>query len=209
VILRLSIVWFRLDLRLADNPALNAAVKRGGPVIPVFIWAPEEEGKWSPGAASRWWLHQSLLALDASLRAIGSRLVIRRGPTIDTLRAVMKETGADTVFWNRRYEPSLVERDRRIRATVPGGDFNSALLFEPGDVMNAAGKPFRVFTPFWRACMSQDVKTTLLPRPKTLPAPSRWPRSLSLDELGLEPEIDWAKTIRRPGNPARRERINF
>ncbi|HTS17844.1 MAG TPA: deoxyribodipyrimidine photo-lyase [Verrucomicrobiae bacterium] len=197
-----SIVWFRLDLRLADNPALDAASKRGGPVVPVFIWAPEEEGKWPPGAASRWWLHQSLLALDSRLRAVGSRLVIRRGPTLRALRALMKETGADAVFWNRRYEPALVERDRKIQSVVPGGNFNSALLVEPWEVMNAAGKPFRVFTPFWRACMRRGVAGHVLAAPRQLKAPRRWPDSLSLPALELEPRSDWAKTMRatwRPG----------
>ena len=66
-----SLVWFRHDLRLADNLALHAAVRRGGPIIPVYIWAPQEEGAWSPGAASRWWLHQSCISLDASLRNQG------------------------------------------------------------------------------------------------------------------------------------------
>ena len=92
-----AIWWVRLDLRLADNPALNAAVQRGSAVVPVFIWSPEEEAPWQPGAASNWWLHQSLAALDAQLRAAGSRLVIRRGPTLETLRDLLKETGAPAV----------------------------------------------------------------------------------------------------------------
>jgi deoxyribodipyrimidine photo-lyase len=74
----LSIYWLRSDLRLADNPALCAALARGGPVVPVFIWAPEEEAPWSPGGASQWWLHQSLAALSEQFRALGSRLIIRR-----------------------------------------------------------------------------------------------------------------------------------
>lgn len=88
-----SIHWFRLDLRLADNPALRAAIERGGPVVPVFIWSPEEEAPWPPGEASRWWLHQSLRALETQLRAAGSRLVIRRGPAFETLWALLKEAG--------------------------------------------------------------------------------------------------------------------
>ena len=80
-----SLIWLRIDLRLADNPALHAAVQRGGAIVPAFIYAPEEEAPWSPGGASRWWLHQSLKSLDVSLRALGSRLVIRRGPSLRTL----------------------------------------------------------------------------------------------------------------------------
>jgi len=82
---RPAVLWFRQDLRLSDNPALTAALERGSPVIPVFIWAPEEEGAWPPGAASRWWLHGSLASLSAELEKRGSRLIIRRGPTAAAL----------------------------------------------------------------------------------------------------------------------------
>src|SRR5262245_30175517 len=87
-----SLVWFRSDLRLADNPAVAAAVELGGPVLPVFVWAPEEESPWEPGAASRWWLHQSLGSLEKSLEGIGSRLIIRRGASLATLQTLMRET---------------------------------------------------------------------------------------------------------------------
>src|SRR5512142_1395956 len=94
-----TLVWFRLDLRLADNPALAAAVARSARVLPIFIWAPEEEGDWPPGTASRWWLHQSLRSLDAALRRMGVRLVLRRGPSLDALRSLVRESRADAVFW--------------------------------------------------------------------------------------------------------------
>ena len=166
-----TIVWFRLDLRLTDNPALQAAVQRGGPVIPVYIWAPEEEGDWPPGAASRWWLHHSLKALDASLRGHGSRLIIRRGPSLETLQALMKETGADAVYWNRRYEPALIARDKVVKAALPAESFNSALLFEPWEL-----KPYKVFTPFWKACLAKKVGGALAPRPQKIAAPRPLPR---------------------------------
>jgi deoxyribodipyrimidine photo-lyase len=109
-----SIVWFRNDLRLADNSALEAALRHGGPVIPVFIWAPEEEGDWPPGAASRWWLHQSLARLRESLEQRGVELVFQRGPSNATLLNLVRQTKADAVFWNTRYEPALVRRDRMV-----------------------------------------------------------------------------------------------
>jgi deoxyribodipyrimidine photo-lyase len=117
---RTSIVWFRQDLRLADNPALIAAVERERPVVCVFIWAPEEEGDWPPGAASRWWLHHSLVSLDSQLRERGSRLVIRRGPTVAALQSLIVETAADAVYWNRRYEPAVVRRDAQVLRTLRG-----------------------------------------------------------------------------------------
>src|SRR5215472_10464241 len=89
-----AIVWFRLDLRLTDNPAFHAAVERGRAVLPVFIYAPEEEAPWEPGAASRWWLHQSLLALQVELKKLESGLLIRRGPTVASLLKLANEIGA-------------------------------------------------------------------------------------------------------------------
>ena len=131
-----NLVWLRLDLRLTDNPALAAAAERGGAVIPVFIHAPEEESPWLPGGASCWWLHQSLRELDARLRERGSRLVIRRGPALATLRMLAKETGATAVFWNRRYEPAVIARDAKVKEGLRGEglkveSFNAALLHEP------------------------------------------------------------------------------
>ena len=113
-----AVVWLRQDLRLADNPALHAASRRGGPVVPVFIWAPEEEGVWPPGGASRWWLHQSLAELAAEFRAAGAELIIRRGPSLAELLRVVKITGAEAVFWNRHYEPAIVARDRKIEEAL-------------------------------------------------------------------------------------------
>src|SRR6185312_15942408 len=128
-----TIVWFRQDLRLRDNPALHAAAARAEAVVPVYIWSPEEEGDWPPGAASRWWLHQSLYQLDQSLRARGSRLVLARGSALDVLRALAAKTQAGAVFWNRRYEPAAVACTERVasglkRDGLETASFNSALL---------------------------------------------------------------------------------
>lgn len=196
-----SIVWFRQDLRLSDNPALLAAVRRGGPVIPVFIWAPEEEGAWPPGAASRWWLHQSLNQLGASLRQFGSRLIIRHGPTIDAIRDLLKTTGANTVFWNRRYEPAAIKRDSRVKASLQkdgwtAESFNGSLLFEPWTIRTQLDQPYQVFTPFWKACMTQQPPEAPENGPTRVEVPRRWPTTLKQAELGLEPKIDWARGLR-------------
>ncbi len=201
-----AIHWFRLDLRLADNPALQAALKFGGPVIPVFIHAPQEESPWEPGGASRWWLHQSLRSLDAELRAAGSQLVIRHGPSLETLRNIANETGARAVFWNRRYEPAVIARDENVKKSLradglTAGSFNGTLLFEPWTIQNQSGKPFQVFTPFWRHCLAQSAPTEPLPRPRQIPSPDRWPQSLALVALELEPKIQWAEGIRVAWKP--------
>ncbi|MFO1500788.1 MAG: deoxyribodipyrimidine photo-lyase [Verrucomicrobiota bacterium] len=202
-----AIIWFRLDLRLRDNPALRAAIGREGAVVPVFIWAPEEEAPWQPGAASKWWLHQSLAALDEQLRQAGSRLVIRRGPTLEALRALISETGASALYWNRRYEPTVTARDSKLkdalrRDGVVVESFNAALLHEPWTIQNQTGRPFQVFTPFWRHCLTKPDPAELLPAPKRLSRPTPWPHSVSLDDLELEPRLNWADGFRpvwRPG----------
>ncbi len=201
----ISLIWFRLDLRLADNPALQAALKRGA-VVPIFIHAPEEEAPWSPGGASLWWLHQSLKLLDASLRELGSQLVIRRGPSLETLSALAKETGATAVFWNRRYEPVVTRRDTKIKAALREmglkvESFNGALLHEPWTIQNQSGKPFQVFTPFWKHCLTKSDPAEPLPRPRKLIAPERWPKSLALEALELEPKIKWAEGMRAEWQP--------
>ena len=95
-------MWFRRDLRLADNPALDAALRSGRPVLPVFVWP--SEGEWAPGPAARWWLRRSLAALDADLRARGSRLVVLEGPApvgVDRTRPI-DAGGGDRVGWCTR-----------------------------------------------------------------------------------------------------------
>jgi deoxyribodipyrimidine photo-lyase len=201
-----TIVWFRQDLRLADNPAVAAAVDRRGPVIPVYIWAPEEEGAWPPGAASKWWLSLSLGALSAELEKRGSRLLVRRGPSQEALARLVAETEATAVFWNRRYEPAAIARDSDVqtqlrRRGLLAQGFNGNLLFEPSAVANQAGRPFRVFTPFWRTLMSRQIPQQANDAPKRLRSPESWPVSLALADLQLEPAIDWAGGLREAWEP--------
>ena len=192
-----AIVWFRQDLRLRDNPALDAASRRGGPVIPVYVMDEEGEGAWPLGGASRWWLHHSLEALSESLRERGSRLVVARGGSGTVMDRLAEETGAGAVFWNRRYEPSVIARDTEVKASlsvrgIEARSFNGSLLFEPHTVANKQGGPFQVFTPFWRHCLERPVEPPLPLRleglARKVPA---WPRSLGLSDLGLLPRVRW------------------
>jgi deoxyribodipyrimidine photo-lyase len=198
------LVWFRLDLRLADNPALAEAAARSSRIVPVFIWAPEEEGDWPPGAASRWWLHQSLKSLDADLRRRGMRLILRRGPSLDAMRSLVRECGADSILWNRRYEPALRRRDDQVRqALLSDGiqveTFNSALLLEPDEIKNKSGKPFQIFTPFWRECVSamRDFTPGRIPRFVRAKSLSSEP----LDAFALEPYVDWTEGLQSAWKP--------
>ncbi|PWR23339.1 cryptochrome/photolyase family protein [Zavarzinia compransoris] len=192
---RPHILWFRRDLRLADNPALAQAAAGGQPLIPLYILDDSAGGPL--GGAQRWWLHHSLAALDAALRRLGSALVLRRGPAADVLERVAEETGADTVHWNRLYDPAAIARDTALKAAlttrgITVASFNAALLFEPWTIRNQSGRPFKVFTPFWKACLAAPAPDAPLPAPPRL-APASLPAGERLDEWALRPRApDWA-----------------
>ncbi len=201
-----SIVWFRNDLRLADNPALTEALRSTSAIVPVYIWAPNEEGAWPPGAASRWWLHHSLKALEKSLEAAGSKLIVRAGPSLAVLKSIAKETSATRIFWNRRYEPAIVVRDAEIKKKLTGDgpraeSFNGSLLYEPWTIKTGEGKPYQVFTPFWRTCTSLPPPSKPLPAPSKIPAPSKWPNGESIDSLKLLPKVSWDTGFQKAWEP--------
>ena len=205
--MRAAIVWFRRDLRLQDNPALQAAVKRGGAVVPLFVLEDEPDERWRLGGATKWWLHRSLAALDDSLRERGSRLVLARGDARAVLRRLVEETGAEAVYWNRRYEPAGIERDTKIKTEFAAGgldarSFNAALLHEPQTIANKQGRPFQVFTPFWRHCLTLPVSPPVkLGAGEMLRAPQAWPQSLELETLQLEPKVAWDGGLRECWEP--------
>ncbi len=192
-----AIVWFRQDLRLRDNPALKAAAERGGPIIPVYILDDLGDGRWAMGGASRWWLHHSLASLGESLRERGSRLVVARGDSLKELVRLVAATGSGAVYWNRRYEPAVIARDKGIKAEltrsgVDARSFNGSLLFEPHTIANKQGGPFQVFTPFWRHCLEQPVAVPLVLKSDTFGRSlDSWPDSIPLPELGLLPSVRW------------------
>jgi deoxyribodipyrimidine photo-lyase len=196
-----AIVWFRRDLRLSDNPALHAAVASCDRVVALYAHAPDEEGEWAPGAASRWWLHHSLEALDASLRERGGRLHVVQGGSLACLRSAVAAAGADSVYFNRLYEPHLVARDAAIRDALEADGtavhaFNASLWSEPGDIVTKQGEPYRVFTPFWRNLRTRIDGRSPLPVPSRLPV-SDLPEDIagrtSIAALGLLPDGDWAR----------------
>ncbi|KAL3633997.1 Cryptochrome-1 [Castilleja foliolosa] len=165
-----SIVWFRRDLRVEDNPALAAGV-RSGAVVAVFIWAPEEEGHYFPGRVSRWWLKQSLSHLDTSLKSLGTSLITKRSTdSVSSLLEVIKLTGAKKLFFNHLYDPISLVRDHRTKEllTAEGIEvrsFNADLLYEPWEVLDQDGRPFSTFAGFWERCLTMpyDPEAPLLP----------------------------------------------
>jgi deoxyribodipyrimidine photo-lyase len=201
-----TIVWFRQDLRLRDNPALHAAVAADAPVIPVYIWSPEEEGDWVPGGASRWWLHHSLAALAADLRERGSRLILACGRAADILKKLAADTGAAAVHWNTRYEPAAVKCAKHVveqlqRSGIHTSELNGTLLSDPTRFLNKNGKPYQVYTAFQRGLLRELDPKDPLPASRTYHAPRRWPESASLDSLGLLPKVRWYETMAATWKP--------
>jgi len=201
-----TIVWLRQDLRLADHPALADAAARG-PVVPLFVLDDVPDDPVPAGAASRWWLHGSLEALGRALAAVGSPLVLRRGPAERALREVAAETGAGRVVWTRRYDPAGTAADTRIKADLRADGFEAesfggSLLCEDLTLKGREGRPWKVYTAFWRACAAAAADDAPLPAPDRLVPPDRLARSDALADWGLLPTApDWAAGMREAWTP--------
>jgi len=194
------LLWFRQDLRIRDNAALAAAMETGGAVIPVFVWDEGGEGNWAPGGASRVFLQAALKSLQDDLAGHGLKLVLRRGASREVLRDLCEETGADGVYWNRRYEPQVVRRDSDVKQFLreeglEAESFNSSLLFEPWEVANQQGQPFQVFTPFWKRAQNHPPSPPVSVDLRKLVAPGSFPDSDSLDSLRLVPRHPWTEKV--------------
>ncbi|TFD25606.1 deoxyribodipyrimidine photo-lyase [Cryobacterium sp. TMS1-13-1] len=202
-----SVVWFRDDLRVGDHPALHAALARHRPIVAVYVFDDESPGVRPLGGAARWWLHQSLRSLGATLEALGGRLILRRGPAAPIITEIARETDAAAVFWNRRYGSAERMIDTAIKAElradgVDAHSFAGSLLFEPWTIQTGQSGSYSVFTPFWRACQAGPPPRAPYPSPDTV---SGWSGSLatdSLDDWGLEPSApDWADGLRAAWQP--------
>ena len=211
------IVWFRDDLRIGDNPALAAAARTDAPLICVFVLDEDSRGFRAHGGASRWWLAQSLRALKRDLSKLGQRLVLHRGAAANVIPTLAQQHGAQSVFWNRRYQQAGIAVDDAIIAAlkalgVNGGTFPGNLLVEPGKLANKDGGPLRAFTPFWKRLQSLGAPRKPVAAPKALrPCPSGV-ESERLDDWRLEPtKPDWAGGLRgtwSPGEVAARQRLS-
>ncbi|MGD1984694.1 MAG: deoxyribodipyrimidine photo-lyase [Chromatiaceae bacterium] len=202
-----AIVWFRRDLRTEHNPALAAALAAYEQVLPVYIHDPAADGDWSSGAASNWWLHHALVDLTQQL---DQRLVLLQGPALAGLRQLVKQSGADAVFWNRLYDPSAIERDTGIKQAlredgVRVESHNAGLMFEPWTVANRQGLPFRVFTPFWKHLSALGLPTRLPANVSTAGrlADGAVSGQLPIEAFGLLPSIPWDQGIAEAWVPTR------
>lgn len=206
------LLWFRRDLRLSDHPALTAASAAERPIIPVFIRDGIVDGY---GAAPKFRLGLGLGHLDARLREAGSRLILRRGDAPETLNALIRDTGADAVYWTRQYDPDAIRRDKRVKAAlredgIDARSFGGHLLFEPWTVETGAGSFYKVYTPFWKAVQGRDVDSPL-PVPGRIPAPETWPGSDRLEDWRLDAAMNRGAEIVRPfvrlGEAAAQDRL--
>ncbi len=195
----IGIVWFRQDLRIADNPALHAACAACDAIICLFIDDPCDQTVSQLGAASRVWLHHSLESLNQSLQSRGTELKIAQGDPIEILQQLSATYSANRLFWNRCYDPATIKRDKKIKtalAALSPESFNASLNAEPWETVKADGTPYRVFTPFWRMRAKSLPGTKPLSTPKAIAAaPDTKKRDNlflhSIDSLALLPEKDW------------------
>ena len=191
-----TILWFRKDLRLVDNSALEAAIEVGAPVIPLFIWSPDESGGWAPGAASKWWLHQALKSLTESFKEVSGEFVLREGDSLGQLRDIIEKTGAKRVYWNRRYESPHRDLDALIKRQLRDDgieveSFNSSLLNEPHTAATGEGNPYKVYTPYWKKVKDRPIEPIAESNIDSLKFAHPCPETLSLNSLGLLPEKQW------------------
>lgn len=192
------IVWFRQDLRVRNHKALSAAVASGAPIVPLYILDDETPGVWKMGAASRWWLHNSLEALAGDIASRGAELILRRGAADVELARIAKDVGASAVYCSRCYEPYAVDLEARLKSkfdasTVTFKRFAGALLREPEEVRTKTGDVYKVYTPFWRALSADFSPAGPFPAPKKILAPLKYPKSETLASWKLLPtKPDWA-----------------
>lgn len=188
----LSIVWFRQDLRTLDNPALTAACKADN-VLPIYILDDANAGQYKMGGASRWWLHHSLKALNASL---SNALNIYHGDAATVIGDLCQRFAVETVYWNRCYEPYHITQSQNIKVQlssqgIKACSINGSLLNEPWAVFKKDGSPYKVFTPYHREASKIDRSIDILPAP-TLPIGlTRDPKATPLDSLALLPLTHW------------------
>jgi len=191
-----TLLWFRNDLRIQDNRALDWAVRNSECVLPIFLF---HEYTDSLGGASKWWLHHALGSLAQSLHDLHSRICFYKGEPLSVIESLVDQYRITSVVWNREYEASTIQRDTAIKAylekrglivhTFPGN-----VLKEPWGETKKDGTPYKVFTPFWK-----NLKP-ILEVPKPIAAPSKVPalpvplfeeNIIALDEARLLPLIPW------------------
>jgi deoxyribodipyrimidine photo-lyase len=204
-----SLVWLRDDLRIADNPALTAALASADSVAVVYVLDEVSSEARPLGRASKWWLHQSLTSLAADISKLGGHLILRSGSARDVIPSLVSELGATSVHWAKRFGATR-NIDADLKSSLPNAQsHHGSLLHEPWSLVSGAGTPFKVFTPFWKTYLANNVPRSPFPAPKAIPgvaAPSE-----SLESWNLEPEIPWDAGLNEswtPGETGANARLN-
>lgn len=212
-----SLVWFRKDLRLSDNPALQAAIARGGPVVCVFIRDEATSGALPVGGAAAWWLHHSLAALADDIAARGGTFILKSGEPPTIIPDLCREFDIEAVFWNRCYEPEAVARDMNLKTDLKDRgiyveSFNGSLLREPLEVKTKAGGAYGVFTPFWKALCAMGDPPRPVAAPDVLPGLPTDRSGDDLEDWSLLPtKPDWSGGLQEswsPGESGARARLS-
>jgi len=206
--LNTTIMWFRKDLRLKDNPALQAALQTQLPIVPVYIVEPVDD-EWPIGSASKWWLHHSLKSLQKSLQNIGSDLLILNGDPEQALTKLCTQANTSHVFWNNCYEPNSIQRDTIIKdelkkKNINTQSFNSSLLNEPWDSVKDNGTPYRVFTAFWKASQRRGINICQHQPPgqlTSIPKQIQKNHTILIDDLKLLPQTRWDTGLEQNWKP--------
>ncbi len=214
------ILWLRRDLRLSDNPALLAAVRSAGrrdtTLLPVFVWESRDRRAWAPGGAARWWLWRSLASLDDDLRRLGSRLLVDRGDPKEVIAALARQVAAPAVIWSAGLDPGEILDDEALRASLTAAGIEAvvvpqaSLLADPLATRTRDGRPYTVFTPFWRARLAAGAPGEPLAAPLALPPAPDAPTGLGLDGLEAEAAPPWSAGFAeawRPGERGAHERL--
>lgn len=196
---------FQNDLRLTDNPGLTAATQTDTPLVVCFV-LDDQAGTRGIGDASRWWLHHSLTSLGQRLAELGGQLVLKSGPIETVVPELSKQINAGAVYWSRPYEPDKAKKETALKNALEAVDaapkrFRGHLLFEPEQIRTKTDGPYKVFTPFWKACLAMPSPQSPLPVPK-LRFLKNLPDSESLTDWQLLPsQPDWSGGLAETWTP--------
>lgn len=208
-----TLMWFRNDLRLRDNPALREACQSAS-VIAIYIYDDTHAQQHEMGAASKWWLHHSLTSLNESL---DNKLHILKGDPVEIIGELVNQFNASDVVWNRCYEPWQIKRDKQIKAELINRDvkvksFNGSLLWEPWEIMNQSGSPYKVFTPYYRkGCLKASPPRSVVDAPRHCNYEYDETHDQGLDTLQLLPDINWHSSFSdhwQPGEEGAAQRLS-
>ena len=209
---KLSIFWFRQDLRLADNPGLSEAISKGI-VLPIYIYDDINSNEYEMGSASKWWLHNSLEKLNDSLN---NKLSVYKGDALKIIESLTKSYDVESISWNRCYEPWRIKRDKNIKSEIEKkgievNTFNGSLLWEPFNILKTDGTPYRVFSPYYRkGCLNAAPPRIPLKSPEISSLFKDEYNKLTIEDLSLIPKVHWfdeMEKLWKPGEVGAQEKL--